>query len=651
MLSKVTSQIPVENIDTKDLDYLKGVTLSDEGFSRQSECDIILGSDCFFTILRNGRIIGSAGQPIAQSTMFGWVVAGQIRKDSNSSSHTQSHLIRVENDSNIDSILQQFWQMEELPIKKSFLSEEEEFCETHFNSTYKINEQGRFVVKLPVYRDINQLGDTKGMAVSRLLAMENKFKFDSEFEKEYKGFMKEYKEAGHISLNKDSDSSKIEYFIPHHTVQKKDCITTKLRVVFDGLYKSPNSNSLNSVLGVGQVLQPDSFTILVRFRVNKIAFTADIKQMYRQILVHPEDQNLQKIVWRNSSDSPIKEYKLYIVTYGTSSAPFLATRCLHQLASDSQNKNPEISSIIRNSIYMDDLMAGATYNKEAIALIQKLSETLDARGFHLRKWRSNSQDVLNNLSENLGADESNVEIHPENCSKTLGLIWDSSTDSFVFKISFNFESEISKRLFLSQSASLFDSLSFLSPCTILIKIFYQQLWLLKLDWDNAVPEHFAIKWHKFQREFQQIYHISIPRWLQFTEKEITHHGFSDASESAYACIIFCLNTLKDHVINLYAWTDSQVVLSWLSSPPRSWKPFIANRTSEILDLIPWNKWCYVPTKENPTDIGSRGASPKDLPDCRLRWEGPTWLSSPEADWPKQPILKDSDQHVLKERKK
>ncbi|GBM73904.1 hypothetical protein AVEN_61522-1 [Araneus ventricosus] len=104
---------------------------------------------------------------------------------------------------------------------------------------------------------------------------------------------------------------------------------------------------------------------------------------------------------------------------------------------------------------------------------------------------------------------------------------------------------------------------------------------------------------------------------------------------------------------MFGWVvaDSQVVLSWLSSPPRSWKPFIANRTSEILDLIAWNRWRYVPTKENPTDIDPRGVCPKDLPDCRLWWEGPTWLSSPEADWPKQLVLKDSDQHVLKEKKK
>ncbi|GBN00839.1 hypothetical protein AVEN_51827-1 [Araneus ventricosus] len=108
---------------------------------------------------------------------------------------------------------------------------------------------------------------------------------------------------------------------------------------------------------------------------------------------------------------------------------------------------------------------------------------------------------------------------------------------------------------------------------------------------------------------------------------------------------------SDEVLKGLKALDSQVVLSWLSSPPRSWKPFIANKTSEILDLIPWNRWRYVATKENPADIGPRGVSPKDLPDCLLWWEGPTWLSSPEADWPKQPVLKDGDELVLKERKK
>ncbi|KAF8791491.1 hypothetical protein HNY73_006347 [Argiope bruennichi] len=559
ILNKVTSQIPVENINIKELDYLKGITSV---------------NDRFFKAIR---------QPIAQSTIFGWVVAGQIRRDSISSSYTQSHLISVESDCNIDSVLQKFWQMEELPDKKFLMSDEEEFCENHFKSTYRINDQGRFVVRLPVYKDINQLGDTKGMAISRLLAMEKKFKFDSEFEMEYKSFMREYEELGHMSPNKDFDSSKPDCFLPHHAVQNKDSISTKFRVCFDGSCKPPNFNSLNSVLG---------------------------------------------------------EYKLSTVTYGTSSAPFLATRCLHQIGLDSQIINPEISKIIQNSFYMDDLMAGAKSNEEAIALIQKLSEILDVRGFHLRKWRSNSPHVLNNLAECLSANESNVEIHPENCSKTLGLIWNSSTDCFVFKIDFNFENEITKRSFLSQSARLFDPLGFLSPCTILIKIFYQQLWLLKLDWDSALPEHFAVKWRKFKRNFSK-YVTFLFRVASNYRKGNYSSWISDASESAYAFVIYAVQRTDN---------DSQVVLSWLSSPPRNWKPFVANRTSEILDLIPQNRWRYVPSKENPARYRIQGLSPKDLPDCRLWWEGPTFLSSSEADWPKQPVFKNNDS-VLKEKKK
>ncbi|GFX59087.1 DUF5641 domain-containing protein [Trichonephila clavipes] len=97
------------------------------------------------------------------------------------------------------------------------------------------------------------------------------------------------------------------------------------------------------------------------------------------------------------------------------------------------------------------------------------------------------------------------------------------------------------------------------------------------------------------------------------------------------------NCLKDNIINIYAWTGSQVVLSWLSSPPRNWKPFVTNRTSEIMDIIPCKKWRYVPLKENPADLGSRGMSPKDLSDCSLWWEEPQWLTTEEA-CPNQPTV-------------
>ncbi|KAF8791645.1 hypothetical protein HNY73_006485 [Argiope bruennichi] len=63
-----------------------------------------------------------------------------------------------------------------------------------------------------------------------------------------------------------------------------------------------------------------------------------------------------------------------------------------------------------------------------------------------------------------------------------------------------------------------------------------------------------------------------------------------------------INTFHDPVINLYAWTNSQVVLSWLSSPSRNWKPFVANRTSATLDLIPQNRWRSNMSKQKMGDL-------------------------------------------------
>ncbi|GFT81903.1 uncharacterized protein TNCV_3908781 [Trichonephila clavipes] len=166
ILNKVTSQIPSEFLDVKDLDYLKSIPLSDEEFISPKECDIILGSDCFFDILRSGKIVVSKNEPIAQRTMFEWVVAGKLNVKNKEPHELYSHFLSTENELNTDSLLQRFWKTEELSVKKQFLSDEEQFCENHFKSNFKYNDEGRFVVKLPIYRDTSRLGNTKGIAIS-----------------------------------------------------------------------------------------------------------------------------------------------------------------------------------------------------------------------------------------------------------------------------------------------------------------------------------------------------------------------------------------------------------------------------------------------------------------------------------------------------
>ena len=134
--------------------------------------------------------------------------------------------------------------------------------------------------------------------------------------------------------------------------------------------------------------------------------------------------------------------------------------------------------------------------------------------------------------------------------------------------------------------------------------------------------------------------VSIPR-LELNGALLLARLFASVSEA-----------LVDYSVTFHAWTDSQVVLSWLSSPPANWKQYVANRTAEILDVIPSSKWHYVPSKQNPADVASRGLSPDLLPDCKLWFVGPDWLTMTEDKWPKltSKSVGSSDSKILKEKK-
>lgn len=124
------------------------------------------------------------------------------------------------------------------------------------------------------------------------------------------------------------------YFLPHHGILREDSVTTKLRVVFDASQKTSTLKSLNDIQFTGPALQNDLFSIILRFRQYKYVACADIEKMFRQILVHENQRNLQLILWRETSSEPISVCRLNTVTYGTASAPFLSIRCVRQLGLD-----------------------------------------------------------------------------------------------------------------------------------------------------------------------------------------------------------------------------------------------------------------------------------------------------------------------------
>lgn len=87
------------------------------------------------------------------------------------------------------------------------------------------------------------------------------------------------------------------------------------------------------------------------------------------------------------------------MTYGTASAPFLATRCLIQLCADEQTRFPLASRILLEDCYVDDVISGADTLGDAIEARRQLQETLQLGGFPIRKWSSNCTEMINQIPE------------------------------------------------------------------------------------------------------------------------------------------------------------------------------------------------------------------------------------------------------------
>ena len=82
------------------------------------------------------------------------------------------------------------------------------------------------------------------------------------------------------------------------------------------------------------------------------------------------------------------------------------------------------------------------------------------------------------------------------------------------------------------------------------------------------------------------------------------------------------------------WTDSVIVRAWLKCPAARSKTFVANRVNHIREITSIEDWSHMSSKENPTDLVSRGVDANILKNISLWWRSPDWLQEVEASWPK-----------------
>nr|XP_033191534.1 uncharacterized protein LOC117157550 [Bombus vancouverensis nearcticus] len=430
---------------------------------------------------------------------------------------------------------------------------------------------------------------------------------------------REYLALGHMTKVNDNHSDDNGYYLPHHGVTKASSRTTKLRVVFDGSAPSTTGTSLNDTLHTGPKLQEDLFS------------------------------------------------------------PYLAIRCLKQLAEDEGHRFPRAAQVLQRDFYVDDALTGAETKDEALTLRTELTKLLQLAGLNIRKWASNDNDLLHGLS----LEETNHQhfLGDSQTLKTLGVFWNSSDDSILYSVEVKpTPSRVTKRIISSEIAKIYDPLGLLAPVIVRAKMLLQRIWSSKIDWDESLPIELHTEWERYYAQLPLLNNVRFPRKAIIeSAMEIELHGFCDASEKAYGACVYLrtltingrawtqLLTAKSKVAPLKCqtiprlelsgallltslmstvqqalsqkitrtiyWTDSTIVLHWLNTSPHTLKTFVANRVSEIQTKTSIRDWRHVPTDDNPADLISRGQTPEEFLRPTIWQHGPAWLYQSEGYWP------------------
>ena len=177
----------------------------------------------------------------------------------------------------------------------------------------------------------------------------------------------------------------------------------------------------------------------------------------------------------------------------------------------------------------------------------------------------------------------------------------------------------SKRGIISDVARTFDVLGWISPAILPMKVLFQELWERQLGWDDEVPDVLREKHTKWREELPLLASIRLPRCYHSEEPALsmTLHGFCDASETAYAAVVYLRTTYDQGPVtcrlvlaktkvapvktlsiprlelcganllakilsstrdtlnlptnDVHAWCDSTIVLAWLDGAPKDIK--------------------------------------------------------------------------------
>jgi len=407
------------------------------------------------------------------------------------------------------------------------------------------------------------------------------------------------------------------HYLPHHAVLWEDKATTRLRIVYDASARTCGP-SLNECLYTGPKSGQKIMDILLRFRVHRIAIAADIEKAFLMVAVRNEDHDVLRFLWVKDVNCDVPDItvlRLTRVVFGVSASSFLLNATIKHHMEQHRVQEPDLISLFMRSIYFDDVSPGADDDDSAFQFYTRSKDILAKGGFNLRKFVSNSMSLSHRVElmeqENEGVmhGESNVveedksytkdvlgsKQHSDGEHKILGVKWNFVQDTLIFDLNelANAMTKLkaTKRQIVGITARLYDPLGFMSPVIIRIKIFFQELCVHKVEWDDPLTGQLLTKWNSLISGFSGIV-TSIPRCYFWSVMEAANgcsfHGFCDTSLGAYAAVVYLkVDTANGSSTNFVACKIRVAPLSKQTIPPLELLSalLLANLMTTVIDAL------------------------------------------------------------------
>ena len=265
----------------------EGLPLADEAEALNDpdwsgEIDLLLGARDVARVL-TGKMKRIDDSTLAVETIFGWVVIGEVSKTLDDASATMmlsiAQPLDLEDD---DRCATRLWELEAIGIDEDSSTAVDVNADStvvHFESTIKL-QNGRYHVKLPWKENHPLLPSNKDLVTSRLKVLLRRMKNSPELMQQYAAHLQDHADRGfteEVPAEELNGRPGAVHYLHHRPVIRADKVSTKIQSVFDASAGQP---SLNSCLETGPNLIRPLMDILIRFRQQKIAMTADIEKAF-----------------------------------------------------------------------------------------------------------------------------------------------------------------------------------------------------------------------------------------------------------------------------------------------------------------------------------------------------------------------------------